>query len=65
MSLLVLVKLTLTFLLCMIVGVHLGNSIWDYNMKIMPWWFKITLAGVAIAFFACMFVTILMGIWSI
>ena len=65
MTLLVLVKLTLTFFICMMTGVHLGNSVWNYNMKLMPWWFKFTLAGVGIAFFACLFVTILMGIWSI
>lgn len=63
MSLLLLLKITITFLICMITGVFLGNSIWDYNIKIMPTWFKCTLGLVAISFFVSMFITIMTAIW--
>lgn len=65
MSVLLLLKITITFLVCMITGVYIGNSIWDYNIMIMPNWFKYTLTLVSLSFFVSMFITIMTAIWSI
>ena len=63
--LLLLIKITLSLFFTMTTGIFLGNFFWNYNLEIMPWWFKLTLALVALLFYASLGATIYTAIWSI
>lgn len=65
LTFLFMVKVTLSLFVCMVSGVFLGNTFWNYNVKLMPWWFKGSLALVAISFFTSLFFTVFAAIWSI
>jgi hypothetical protein len=64
-TLLLMLKITLSLFFTMATGVFIGNTFWNYNIAIMPWWFKYSLGFVALSFFISLFALVMMGIWSI
>jgi hypothetical protein len=58
-------KIMLTLILVTYVGVHIGNFVWDRNIKIMPWAFKVSLGLIAMAMLASIFNFALAVIWGL
>lgn len=57
-------KIMVTLMIVVWCGVQIGNFVWDYNLKLIPTWFKLTLGLCAMSMFVSMFVVVMLGIWG-
>ena len=59
------VKIMFTLIISTYSLVFIGNLVWNYDAKRMPWAFKGPLALSAIAMFASIFNAVIAAIWSL
>lgn len=57
-------KICASLFVTMATGVFIGNTMWNYNIVIMPWWFKWSLGLIATSFFISLFALVFIAIWT-